>query len=190
MVTTINKKQSPEIIKTLTRGTFLSSNHTVKSYRDYFREVKDKVEEYREVLEILGYNLIERERYIYCHPQNFLEKAKADKIEHNKQLLKMYAIIKEYNNETTVGKSIFKARLEDFANNNDGVMYILSSLKGDLIGKKNSEKIDYVLQELQKSRFIELRDEERQEYIILDAWDFIESLKSATKIIKQAYLNK
>lgn len=196
-INNINKKLSPSIIKALVSGEFLSSNHIEKSYRDYYSEVKNKSELYHEIMEISGYYLREEEKFFYAIPVDIL--SKKDRIKRNVDLLNAYLVVSEHRNgadcEIRPGMFIYKAQIENAANNhNEGLVDALTNFKGDargdLSGKTNGWKIDNVLAYLSRNRFIELCNEERQEYIILNAWDFIVSLERHTEIIKQVYLNQ
>ena len=193
----INKKLSPSIIKVLTSGEFLSSNHIDRVYRDYYNEVKNKSAQYHDIMEISGFYLIEKEKFFYAVPIDIL--SKKDRIKRNIDLLNAYLVVAEHRNgadsEIRPGMFIYKAQIEDAVNNhNDGLVDALINFKGDargdLSGKTNGWKIDNVLAYLRRSRFIELCNEERQEYVILSAWDFIVSLERQIEIIKQTYLNR
>ncbi len=188
MTTTINKKYSVGIIKMMIRGEFLSSNHSNKLLREYYKEVNEKFEEYKEIFEIYGYILRIEENYIYCHPQN-IEK-RVDRLQRNIWIITLYSVIKEFNNEVKPGDFLYKAQIENAANDSSGaVAHALSLLRTDLSEKINSDKVEYVLKSLQENRFIELTNEERQEYIVLNSWNQIIKIKDCIRVVKDACFN-
>ena len=189
MDNSINISLSPDIIKALTKGEFISSKHIDSRYKSFYKELSGKENDYRDVMKILGYELTHTDGFFYVTPKNI----PIDRVANNKKLLTYYWVLIECLGTVTIGGNFSKAQIVDCLNNSDHMKIALEKViikKDEDKVKTNDDKICYVLQQLERSRFIEMYDEERQKYVILDAWSFIERLKERTKIINQAYLNK
>ena len=167
--------QTAEIFETLSKGQFICSNSVHEDSRKLYNIIDDNFEELYNYFEAIGFVLDKGDEYFYFTRKE----SKADlerKLEQAYKWIDILDFFKTYNNGFGPGYRFstdeILVQLKIDANLKDK----LEQLKKPLGEGSHRERVQRLIDELEKFGMVELENEISQQYKVLSAFKYIEQL--------------
>ena len=169
-----------KIYNLILRGAFINEN----SYRDgnskLYEVIDEKESEIRAYFKPLGYLLIRRSGYFYFASDDALEKESM--LELMVDYIDIVDFLKTLDNNFGVGYRFTVASIENrLSSGSIELQESLSKMRG--VSSKNYREFSQkIVDKLRKNGFIEEIDSKRNEYLVLNSYEYIESLLKEVEI--------
>ncbi|RYY89974.1 MAG: hypothetical protein EOO15_04460 [Chitinophagaceae bacterium] len=174
-----------DIFEWLSKGQFISSNSVVEEERRLYTIIDEEFDQLYDYYSPIGYYLERGNEYFFFARQE----AKADierKIEQAYRWIDVVDFFKAFDSGFGVGYRFRPYDVLSQLNVDANLKDKLEQLKKPFSEGKHQERVQRLIEELEKNGFVALEEELTQQYKVLSAYQYIEQLLLRIQITEEA----
>jgi hypothetical protein len=169
-----------KIYEMILKGTFINENSKKNGHSELYKIIDNNETELRVYFKPLGYILIRRAGYFYFASDDALEnQSMLDQIVDYIDIINFLKIL---DSNFTVDYRFFIASIEKQLSSGDVDLQDTASKMRGINAKTHREFAQKIVERLKKNGFVEEQDAVKGEYIVLNSYDYIESLLKEVEV--------
>lgn len=171
-----------EIFETLSRGNFISTNSKVYRHRQLFNQIEEHFESLHEYFGAIGFSLEAGNNYYYFSKEEInyvLER----KIEAFYKYIDILAFFADFDNSFGEGYQFSMTDIEQKSKVDTNLQQQLLNITHDISDNSSYyERVSHLVRKMTKEGFFECEDDERRDYRVLSAYNYLQSIVKSIDI--------